>query len=90
MEGFEKIVDILKGYGAKKIVLFGSLARESGHRYSDIDVACEGLPQENFFKALGEILSVLDEDVDMLDLEEVKGTLRSRIEREGVLLYEAS
>ena len=86
----EKIVEILKGYGARKVILFGSIARGEAHSWSDIDVACEGLAPEKFFKALGEILSELGENVDVVDLGDVRHSFRSRIEREGILLYESS
>ena len=88
--GVREAVEILKRYGVRKVILFGSFARGSGGKYSDIDIAYEGLAPEVFFRALGEILSELDRDVDLVDLQEIKDTLRNRIEEEGVLVYEAS
>ena len=85
----DKVVEILKSHGARRIILFGSRAKEINNIYSDIDIACEGLASEIFFKVLGEILSSVNRDVDLVDLKDVRATVRSRIEKEGVLLYEA-
>ncbi len=86
--GLQAVIDILKERGAKRIVLFGSTARGTRGRHSDIDLACEGIPPGQFFKVLGELLFTTGESIDLVDMKEVKGTLRSRIEREGELLYE--
>jgi len=84
----QSVINILKERGAKRIVLFGSTAKGTAGRHSDIDLACEGIPPDQFFKALGELLSTTEESIDLVDIREAKGTLRSRIEREGELLYE--
>jgi len=81
-------IDILKEHGAKRIILFGSTVRGTYGKYSDIDLACEGIPPAKFFKVLGELLLATGESVDLVDMREVKETMRSRIEREGELLYE--
>lgn len=83
------IVDILKGYGAKRIFLFGSVARGAFRDHSDIDLACEGLSPDRFFKVFGKLLSTTGKGIDLVDMNEVKDTLRRRIEREGIRLYEA-
>jgi len=80
-------VEILRNYGAKKVVLFGSAARSQEPQ--DLDLACEGLPPERFFEALGKLLSTLSVPVDLVDLKGLRRSLRERITREGVLLYEA-
>lgn len=84
----QPVIDILKECGVKRIVLFGSTASGTAGRHSDIALACEGIPPDQFFKALGELLSTTEESIDLVDMREAKGTLRSRIEREGKLLYE--
>ena len=87
----QEAVEILVGYGATKVLLFGSAARGEAHRLSDIDLACEGIPPRKFFKALGELLSTLRVAIDLVDLhgDNLRDSLRDRIEREGVLLYES-
>ena len=82
-------VNILKEYVVKRIFLFGSVAKSKHRSHSDIDLACEGISPERFFKALGELLSTTRGSIDLVDIKEVKDTLRKRIEREGILIYEA-
>jgi len=86
--GLQAAIDILKERVAKRVVLVGSTLTSLDHRHSDIDLACEGIPPAQFFKVLGELLFTTGESIDLVDMKEVKGTLRRRIEREGVLLYE--
>lgn len=85
----KEAVEILKEYGVKRIFLFGSVARGISRDYSDIDLACEGLLPEQFFKVLGKLLVMTGRSIDLVDMEEVKDTVRRRIEKEGILLYEA-
>lgn len=90
----QKALEILKAYGAKRVVLFGSAARlqKIGEpRIRDLDLACEGLPPDRFFAALGRLLSTLTLPVDLVDLRGagLRRSIRDRIAREGVLLYEA-
>ncbi|MBL7075167.1 nucleotidyltransferase domain-containing protein [candidate division KSB1 bacterium] len=82
-------VNVLKEYGVKRVFLFGSLVAGRHHRLSDIDLACEGISPDRFFKVLGRLLSTMGKRVDLVDLKEVKKTLRKRIVKEGMLLYEA-
>ena len=87
-------VEILRAYGAKRVILFGSAARLSGDEAhtdpQDLDLACEGLPPDRFFAALGRLLSTLSVPVDLVDLQgaDLRPSIRARIAREGVLLYE--
>jgi len=83
-------IEILKAYGAKRVILFGS-AVSPAVKPRDLDLACEGLPPHRFFEALGRLLTTLSVPVDLVDLHgpELRPALRARIIREGVLLYEA-
>ncbi|MCI2424485.1 nucleotidyltransferase domain-containing protein [Candidatus Acetothermia bacterium] len=65
-------IDILKEHGAKRIVLFGSMAKGTDSKHSDIDLACEGIPPAQFFKVLGEIFFTTGESIDLVDMREVK------------------
>lgn len=53
-------IEILKEYGAKRIFLFGSTAKGTSGDYSDIDLACEGLLPEQFFKLLRKLLAMTE------------------------------
>ena len=57
MEASREAARILKKkYGAKRVVLFGSLARSSTFvQASDIDLYAEGIPGTRFFEAEAEI-----------------------------------
>ena len=93
-EEIREAVAILRAYGAKRVILFGSAARSSDGaelRPRDLDLACEGLPPDRFFAALGRLLAMLSVPVDLVDLRGagLRRSIRERISREGVLLYEA-
>lgn len=83
-----EIVSILSKYDADRIYLFGSYATGEIREDSDIDLAVEGMAEDVFFKAFGEILLQINRDVDLIDLSDAKRTLRSRIEREGRVIHE--
>ena len=83
-----KAVPILKRYGAKRILLFGSLCR-SGRFYpdSDIDLAVEGIPVKDVTRAAADLMMAMDWPTDLKPLEEVSDFFRSRIVEEGEVLY---
>lgn len=46
-------------FNASKVVVFGSLARETGFtRWSDVDVATWGLAPEDTFRAIGAVMDL--------------------------------
>lgn len=77
-------------YGAQKVYLFGSLARENApfKATSDIDLGVEGLSADRFYEALGELLLKSTFLVDLKPLENASDQLRRFIQKEGILLYE--
>lgn len=77
----------LCSHGARRVWLFGSLAR--GRRLdarSDLDFAVEGLPPDRYLAALGDLLTSLPCDVDLVELERAPAPLRLNIERARILL----
>ena len=70
-ELIDQLVAILKNSGAQNVYLFGSAAKGTMRRDSDVDVAVSGLPPENFFKALSAASSALDRSIHLIDLDEV-------------------
>lgn len=44
---YRQLGELVRRYGARKLVLFGSRARGDFHERSDIDLAVYGMPPEN-------------------------------------------
>lgn len=85
-----ELAKVLAGvYGAQKVYLFGSLARDDASftATSDIDLGVEGLPDARFYQALGDLLLRSSFLVDLKPMSDVSDSLRSCIMEEGILLY---
>ena len=83
------IIDILKKYHVKKIILFGSLVDINHFRlHSDIDIAVEGLDPKRFFEAYGEIMSAIDFPVDLKPIEKLEPFFKQRIMTYGEIIYD--
>lgn len=82
-EAAEACVRVLKEqFGVKAVYLFGSLAGQSPwHSRSDIDLAVEGLPPEQYVKALSTLWELLPEgiELDLITLEDAPPELVARI-----------
>lgn len=75
--------------GATRVILFGSLARESGFgQHSDIDLAVEGISWSEYWSIWAAVDGLTDFAVDIVVLEDANPALKERISNEGVLLYE--
>jgi predicted nucleotidyltransferase len=72
-------------FGAKEVILFGSLARRVGFtRWSDIDLASRGIPSEIYLKAMDTILYLSPEfKIELVELETCPPALLKSIEEEG-------
>ncbi len=82
----ELAATLKSGFGAQRVILFGSLAH--GVWFvpdSDVDLAVEGLTGENYWKAwrLAEEM-IGDRPVDLIEMDSCGGSLRRAIERYGV------
>ncbi len=65
-DDIKTIRELAEKYSLKKVLLFGSAARQdSGFR--DIDLAVEGVRPQEFFLLYGELMSRLSMPVDVLD-----------------------
>lgn len=83
----ERIVDISKAFDAKKVILFGSCL-EDIHAARDIDIAVSGIKSADFFKYYGKVSMELDDDVDIVDLDDMREYLCGKILSQGRVLYE--
>jgi len=79
-------------YAVRAVYLFGSVAwPERFHADSDIDLAVEGLPDENYFRALAELWRLLPagRELNLVPMEAAFPELAERVRREGKVLYAA-
>jgi len=75
-------------YGARRVILFGSLAHEAWYvADSDVDLAVEGLAGDTIWRAWRAVEEIIgDRPVDLVEVETARASLRSAIERTGVPL----
>jgi len=69
-------------FGARRVILFGSLAGQTAwHDQSDIDLAVEGLADEDFFPAYSACRDLLPRgmELDLVPLEDAYPEMRARI-----------
>jgi predicted nucleotidyltransferase len=78
---------ILRRYGAKKIILYGSLARGDYKSTSDIDLCYEGIPDYDYFRVLSECILQANRRFNLVDLKTAKGYFKNRILNEGKVIY---
>ena len=84
-----KAAKLLKSeFGAKEVVLFGSLARRGSFSlYSDIDLAVRGIAPEKFFAASAAIERVdVSFRIDLAELETCPPAVLKKIEKDGKAL----
>ncbi|MEJ5173224.1 MAG: nucleotidyltransferase domain-containing protein [Hydrogenothermaceae bacterium] len=89
-EYIQDIVEELKNYNPDRVILFGSRARGTATKSSDIDIAVDlnlDYREERKLKEkLDEISGLYT--VDVVFLPKVKEEFRQQILKEGVVLYE--
>ena len=83
-----RLADVLRErYGARRVVLVGSLARGEFRATSDIDLGVEGIPDATFFRVGAELERLADGfAVDLVPLESADRGFREAVDREGVKL----
>lgn len=80
--------EILRRYGAKRVVLFGSALRNSAFA-GDIDLASEGIQPSRFFLAISDLQSTGHRRVDLVDLDAVDDRMKTEILSRGRILYQS-
>ena len=65
----ETAVRYLISKGCSEIYLFGSLGSGASRVTSDIDIAVRGIRPEEFFAIYGELMTRLQHEVDLVDLD---------------------
>ena len=88
---FKKITSILASYGAKKISIFGSYARDEANPESDIDIIVEFLERKTLLDIVGieqELSEALGIKADLLTEKSISPYLIDRIKKEMVVIFE--
>jgi predicted nucleotidyltransferase len=77
-------------YNVEKIVLFGSRARGTHQKKSDIDLAVYGCSDFTRFSLSIEenVWTLLEFDLIQMDETAVSEELKTEIERDGIVIYE--
>ena len=75
-------------FGATKVAVFGSLAEpRSFSKWSDIDIAVWGIPNDKYFRAVSEALNISGLfKVDLVDYESCKELFREKIQSQLILI----
>jgi predicted nucleotidyltransferase len=85
----KKAAQLLKDeFGVQRVVVFGSIIqKELYHLHSDLDLAVWGLDEKKIHCAVAKLLELdPSQHVDLVRIEDVRSSLRSVIDQEGVLL----
>ena len=83
----ELAAKFLREQGAKRVWLFGSLAKgRQATVHSDFDFAVEGLPGDRLFGSVGHLLQVLPRPVDVVEVESCPALLRQQIFEHGIVV----
>ncbi len=87
---FEKIVQVLKNKGAKKIAVFGSYARDEEKPGSDIDIIVEFSERKSLLELVRierELSEILGIRVDLLTEKSISPYLIDSIKKEMESIY---
>ncbi len=74
----------------RAVIIFGSFANNSENRYSDIDIAflsSKKISNIQRWKLQEELASILDKDVDLVDLESASDVFKFQIASGGIVIY---
>ncbi len=85
-EILDKIISISKGYGAKRLILFGGYAENSADAH-DIDIACEGIQGWKLYEFAGRVENEILFPVDIVSLQPPSDLTRM-IEAQGKIIYD--
>ena len=81
---------LMERYQARRVILFGSLARGDLTERSDVDLAVEGLRTDAYFTALADLTGLFDSPVDLVEIERATPSLLARLQYEGVEIVETA
>lgn len=86
IEHINKAIGISKKYNVIRLILFGS-ALEDFENASDLDLACEGIHDWNFFRLAAELEEQLKINIDLVSVDD-DSRFSQHIKKIGKVLYE--
>lgn len=81
---------VFANYKIKKAILFGSYAKGTAQKYSDVDILVDsGLRGLSFFGLLEDVVISLGKTVDLLDVSQLSldSQVGEEIKKSGVVIY---
>ncbi len=91
IERNKKLVSFLAQHGAKKIGLFGSVARGEEKAESDIDILVEFREVKSLFEMVGielELADVLGKKVDLVTEGALSPYIKDKVMKDLVVIYD--
>lgn len=84
-ERAQRAAILLRGFGATRIIVFGSLVRTGPYdTRSDIDLAEEGISPAKFYSAYAKAAAAVEDfELDVVDLADCQPALRKAVLDEG-------
>ena len=80
---------LVETFPYEKLYLFGSVLRKQAFTpHSDLDLIVKGLEEELFLKAHALLLKRSNFSVDLKPWESLKDSIKQKVRKEGMLLYE--
>ena len=84
------LTPVFELYKVKKAVLFGSYAKGTAAKNSDVDILVDsGMKGMAFFGLVEDIVTALDKNADILDVSQIipDSEVEREINKTGVLIY---
>ena len=65
----QQAAQLLKQWGATRVVLFGSILTEYFHETSDLDLAVQDLPEHIYFRSVAKLQDISSFTVDLVEIQ---------------------
>jgi predicted nucleotidyltransferase len=80
----EVVKTLRSEFSVHRVFLFGSFTQGTPTPHSDVDLAVEGLPARDHFRAMAYLTNALGRIVDLVRLEDLDARRRRRLVEEAV------